>query len=185
MHSFGGWDTIVETVAQAETFGWDTRQMLTDAADVKRAAGRDGLLGEEKNTPVGSWPPQKIAQVRQARQAHERLQRDPNATAEQRDPNATAEQVEKARRARSAAERPRHPNADGVPSGPPGPPDAFDGDAAAFLGEWDGPGRIGFGRDGQPFYLNGPYDNPAAVIGTLERSVGAGNFHFSVAAGPM
>ncbi|TQC43292.1 hypothetical protein EEB14_44025 [Rhodococcus sp. WS4] len=65
------------------------------------------------------------------------------------------------------------------------PADAFDGDAAAFLGEWDGPGRIEFGRDGQPFYLNGPYDNSAAVIRTLERSVGAGNFHFSVAAGPM
>ncbi|MGW5153168.1 hypothetical protein [Rhodococcus koreensis] len=95
MHSFGGWDKIVETVAQAETFGWDTRQLLTDAADVVRAAWRDSLLDEEKNTPVESWPPQKIAQVRQARQAHERLQRDPNAT---------AEQVEQARRARSAAE---------------------------------------------------------------------------------
>ncbi|MEV2219038.1 helix-turn-helix domain-containing protein [Nocardia vinacea] len=65
------------------------------------------------------------------------------------------------------------------------PADAFDGDAAAFLGEWDGPGRIEFGRDGQPFYLNGPYDDPAAVIRTLEQSVGAGNFHFSVATGPM
>ena len=65
------------------------------------------------------------------------------------------------------------------------PASAFDEDAAAFLGEWDGPGRIEFGRDGQPFYLNGPYDNPAAVIATLERSVGAGNFHVSVAVGPM
>jgi hypothetical protein len=65
------------------------------------------------------------------------------------------------------------------------PADAFDGDAAAFLGEWDEPGRIEFGRDGQPFYLSGPYDNPAAVMRTLERSVGAGNFQFSVAAGPM
>jgi hypothetical protein len=46
-------------------------------------------------------------------------------------------------------------------------------------------GRIEFGRDGQPFYLNGPYDNPTAVLRTLERSVGAGNFHFSVAGGPM
>ncbi|WP_237724232.1 MULTISPECIES: hypothetical protein [unclassified Rhodococcus (in: high G+C Gram-positive bacteria)] len=65
------------------------------------------------------------------------------------------------------------------------PAAAFDDDAAAFLGEGDGPGRIEFGKDGQPFYLNGPYDNPAAVIRTLERSVGAGNFHVSVAAGPM
>lgn len=65
------------------------------------------------------------------------------------------------------------------------PAGAFDEDAAAFLGEWDGPGQIGFGRDGRPFYLSGPYDNPAVVVRTLERSVGAGNFHFSVAAGPM
>lgn len=62
---------------------------------------------------------------------------------------------------------------------------AFDDDAAAFLGEWDGPARIEFGRDGQPFYLNGPYDNPAAVIRTLKRSVGSGDFQFSVAAGPI
>ncbi|WP_237720512.1 hypothetical protein [Rhodococcus opacus] len=48
-----------------------------------------------------------------------------------------------------------------------------------------GTGQIEFGKDGQPFYLNGPYDNSAAVIRTLERSVGAGNFHVSVAAGPM
>jgi hypothetical protein len=65
------------------------------------------------------------------------------------------------------------------------PADAFDGDAAAFLGEWDGPGRIAFGGDGRPFYLNGPYDDPAAVMRTLQRSVGAGNFHFSVAARRM
>jgi hypothetical protein len=65
------------------------------------------------------------------------------------------------------------------------PADAFDDEAVAFLGDWDGPGRIEFGKDGQPFYLNGPYDNPAAVLRTLERSVGAGNFQFSVAAGPM
>ena len=65
------------------------------------------------------------------------------------------------------------------------PADAFDGDAATFLGEWDGPDRIEFGRHGQPFYLSGPYDNPDAVIRTLERSVGPGNFHFSVAVGAM
>jgi hypothetical protein len=48
-----------------------------------------------------------------------------------------------------------------------------------------GPGRIAFGRDGQPFYRNGPYDDAAAVLRTLEQSVGTGNFQFSVAAGSM
>jgi len=65
------------------------------------------------------------------------------------------------------------------------PADEFECDAEAFLGEWNGPGQIEFGRDGQPFYLSGPYDNPAAVMRTLERSVGAGNFHFAVPAGAM
>jgi hypothetical protein len=65
------------------------------------------------------------------------------------------------------------------------PAAAFDDDAIAFLGDWAGPGRIGFGKNGQPFYLNGPYDNPAAVLRTLERSVGAGNFQCSLAAGPL
>ncbi len=63
------------------------------------------------------------------------------------------------------------------------PANAFDGDAAAFLGDWDGPGQIEFGRDGQPSYLSGPYDNPDAVMRTLTRSVGAGNFQFTVAVG--
>jgi len=54
------------------------------------------------------------------------------------------------------------------------PADDFDGDAAAFLGEWDGPGKIEFGRDGQPFYVNGPYDDPAAVIRTPRAVRGRG-----------
>ncbi|MGW4336613.1 MobF family relaxase [Rhodococcus koreensis] len=51
VHTFGGWDRIVETVAQSETFGWDTRQLLTDAAKVMRAVGKKGKLDDEKNTP--------------------------------------------------------------------------------------------------------------------------------------
>ena len=32
------------------------------------------------------------------------------------------------------------------------------------------------GENGKPFYVNGPYDDPARIIRTLERSVGPGNF---------
>jgi hypothetical protein len=31
---------------------------------------------------------------------------------------------------------------------------------------WTGPSDITFGRDGKPFYMQGPYDNPMAVIQT-------------------
>ncbi|NRI68796.1 conjugal transfer protein TraA [Rhodococcus sp. MS16] len=51
VHTFGGWDQIVEVVAQAETFGWDTRQLLTDAITVMRAEGKAGNLNLEDNAP--------------------------------------------------------------------------------------------------------------------------------------
>ncbi len=35
-----------------------------------------------------------------------------------------------------------------------------------------------FGKDGQPFYVSGPYDKPMDVITKLEKSVGSGNFHY-------
>lgn len=56
--------------------------------------------------------------------------------------------------------------------------------AKAHLGEWSGPSTIGFGRNGKPFYLSGPHDNPTAVMRTLDRTVGRGNYDFMVAA-PM
>lgn len=37
---------------------------------------------------------------------------------------------------------------------------------------------IEFGKDGQPFFMSGPYDNAEQVIKTLEASVGPGNFHY-------
>ena len=49
---------------------------------------------------------------------------------------------------------------------------------AGHLGPWTGPSAIGFGRDGKPFFVQGPHDNPAAILTTLERSVGPDNFHF-------
>jgi len=50
------------------------------------------------------------------------------------------------------------------------------------LGPWAGPSAIGFGRHGKPYFVQGPRDNAAAVLETLERSVGPDNFHFLVRA---
>ncbi|MCY7342574.1 MAG: helix-turn-helix domain-containing protein [Pseudonocardia sp.] len=50
--------------------------------------------------------------------------------------------------------------------------------ARGHLGEWSEASAITFGRDGMPFYMSGPHDNPNAVIRTLTRTVGDGNFHF-------
>jgi hypothetical protein len=51
------------------------------------------------------------------------------------------------------------------------------------LGEWTGPSAITFGKDGKPFYVNGPYDDPRPVIRTLERTAGKGNFDYLIMAG--
>ena len=48
--------------------------------------------------------------------------------------------------------------------------------AAGHLGSWTGPSTISFGKDGKPFYIFGPYDDPRSVIRTLEHTVGRGNF---------
>jgi hypothetical protein len=47
------------------------------------------------------------------------------------------------------------------------------------LGE---PCAITFGRDGKPFYMQGPDDNVAKVLHTLDRTVGPGAYEFYVAA---
>jgi hypothetical protein len=48
------------------------------------------------------------------------------------------------------------------------------------LGEWNGEHRIQCGKDGKPFYMSGPYDNPEKVIRTLVNSVGEGNFNYMI-----
>jgi hypothetical protein len=48
------------------------------------------------------------------------------------------------------------------------------------LGSWEGPGAIGFGRNGKPFFMAGPNDDAARVVRQLERAVGAGNFHYLI-----
>lgn len=53
-------------------------------------------------------------------------------------------------------------------------------DTAGHLGEWTETSRITFGRDGLPFYVSGPYDNPRSVIRTLARTCGEGNYHYLV-----
>lgn len=44
--------------------------------------------------------------------------------------------------------------------------------------------EIEFGRDGKPFYVNGPYDNPDKIISKLKASVGEGNFNFTIGGPP-
>jgi conjugative relaxase-like TrwC/TraI family protein len=51
VHTFGGFDKIVGYVMQAETFGWDTRQLLRDAAASMREEGNAGNIDLEKNPP--------------------------------------------------------------------------------------------------------------------------------------
>ncbi len=53
--------------------------------------------------------------------------------------------------------------------------------AAAHLGPLIGPSRIGFGRHGKPYFVEGPRDDAGRVLEALEASVGTGNFHFLVA----
>lgn len=59
------------------------------------------------------------------------------------------------------------------------PHDDFEA-AASVLGEPQGPSRIRFGRDGRPFYMDGPYDDPSYVVRVLKRAVGDGNFGYAV-----
>jgi hypothetical protein len=54
--------------------------------------------------------------------------------------------------------------------------------AAAVLGQSKGTPPIRFGRDGQPYYMDGPYDDPGFVLRTLTGAVGDGNFGYVVEA---
>ncbi len=38
--------------------------------------------------------------------------------------------------------------------------------------------EIEFGKEGQPYYCSGPYDNVNKIINTLNKNVGEGNYHF-------
>ena len=40
------------------------------------------------------------------------------------------------------------------------------------------------GKDGQPFFIAGPYDNPDRIMRILDRKVGRENYHFIAPTGP-
>jgi hypothetical protein len=44
------------------------------------------------------------------------------------------------------------------------------------LGELDEPCAITFGREGRPLYVQGPYDDPIAILETLRATIGADGF---------
>lgn len=52
--------------------------------------------------------------------------------------------------------------------------------AAGHIEPLRGPSAIRFGRDGKPFYVEGPYDDAARNLRTLKRSVGRDNFSFEM-----
>ncbi len=57
-------------------------------------------------------------------------------------------------------------------------------DVVAHLGDPVGRCDIEFGRDGMPFFVQGPYDDARRVLQTLDASVGPGNYHFLVSGSP-
>ena len=52
--------------------------------------------------------------------------------------------------------------------------------AAGHLGSWAETSALTFGRDATPVYVAGPYDNPRAIIRTLDRACGQGNYEYLV-----
>jgi hypothetical protein len=49
---------------------------------------------------------------------------------------------------------------------------------AGHLGEWTPPSAITFGRNGKPLYVQGPRDNAASIMATLNRGIGQGNYDY-------
>lgn len=55
--------------------------------------------------------------------------------------------------------------------------------AKPHLGAWQPPSHIRFGLHGKPYFQQGPYDDPARIMRTLDRSAGPGNYQFSAVIG--
>ena len=51
------------------------------------------------------------------------------------------------------------------------------------LGQWNGPSPIRFGKDGKPFYIQGPDDDVYRIMQTLRSRLGDGRFDFALPAG--
>jgi hypothetical protein len=45
-------------------------------------------------------------------------------------------------------------------------------------GELEEPYQLTFGKDGKPFFIAGPYDNIPRILKQLEKTAGAGNYHY-------
>lgn len=53
----------------------------------------------------------------------------------------------------------------------------------SHLGTWSGEPILKFGKNGKPFYMNGPYDDPMKILKILRENVGEGNFDFIIGDG--
>jgi len=51
------------------------------------------------------------------------------------------------------------------------------------LGVWNAQPKLTFGREGKPYFIEGPYDNTAQILRTLRENVGEGNFHYLMGLG--
>jgi len=63
-------------------------------------------------------------------------------------------------------------------------PHADYADATGHLGVASGPWDIEFGRDGKPFFIQGPFDDPRRIMGSLNSAIGRSNYHFLMPVGP-
>ncbi|TMR93718.1 helix-turn-helix domain-containing protein [Nonomuraea basaltis] len=52
--------------------------------------------------------------------------------------------------------------------------------AAEALGKWEGDSAITFGRNGKPFYMEGPHDDPGKVLRTLRRTLSDDDFDYVI-----
>ena len=48
-------------------------------------------------------------------------------------------------------------------------------------GELEEPYHLTFGRDGKPFFMQGPHDNAASILRQLEKTAGPENYHYMTA----
>ena len=51
------------------------------------------------------------------------------------------------------------------------------------LGSWNSQLKLTFGREGKPYFIEGPYDNTTKIMQTLRKNVGEGNFNYLIGLG--
>ncbi|WP_223166960.1 helix-turn-helix domain-containing protein [Nonomuraea sp. SYSU D8015] len=59
-------------------------------------------------------------------------------------------------------------------------PNEHFGPAAEALGKWEGGSAITFGRNGKPFYMEGPQDDAAKVLRILRRTLSDDDFDYVI-----